>query len=236
MSGIMRFKNYTRYLMNKFALFILLLQLPFYMHAADSTSDGAAAKAESGSASSGLKDDPDDMKAMNAAVRDPYASHVDISGMESYAHILGMSADSSARSFTGALSRWLAKQSGALQPDIAGVGSLPERKTTEATYDTFTTMLAPEKLLDQDALKRTCERQTAAMMMGCLLLKDLQKFNRGEKIPDIMIQIQAAQQLLTVNEQVTLAPTVTAALKEAIAVARYKTAHQIQTHQKQQEE
>ncbi len=224
--------------MNKFALFILLLQLPFYMHAADPTSTGAAAASEtdSGSASSGLPDDQDDMRSMEAALSDPYASHVDISGMESYAHILGMSADPTARSLTGALSRWLAKQSGALQPDIAGVGSLAERKTTEATYDTFTTMLAREKPLDQDALKRTCERQTAAMMLGCLLLKDLQKFNRGEKIPDIMIQIQAAQQLLTVNEQATLAPTVTAALKAAITVARDKTAHQIQTHQKQQEE
>lgn len=215
--------------MSRFALFILTLHLPLYIHTADPKKTDSPDSSSDTSASSSKSDDFSKRLSIDSPSRlAHYEDHVDISGMESYAEILGISADPNSRSTMSALLRWGAKQSGSLRPDIAGVGSLEERRRTERTLGKFETMLTPEQEeLDQEIVRQTIERQTAAMSLGISLLKALHSSNTKKPIPDILIKIQAAQQLLMVNEHAVLPPALTEAIKQALAIARDKTAHQM---------
>jgi len=227
--GITLLKNCRRDSMSRLALFILTLHLPLYIHAADPEKSGSTDAGADSTSSSESRGDLSDLLSMDSALRSSlYADHVDISGMKSYAEILGISADPSNRSTIAAILRWGVKQSGSLQSDIAGVGSLDERRRTERTFRKFVTMLETEQdELDPETLKQVLDRQAAAMAIGASLLKALQSSNSGKPVPDILMKIQAAQQLLTVNEHTTLPPAITTALKAALAIARDKTTHQM---------
>lgn len=209
--------------MNRLTLFIFILHLPIYVQAADT---GASSDSDGTGSSSG---DFDRSISMEDALANPHASHIDISGTDSFATLLGISTDASQRSIAAAVLRWCVKQTGTLQPDMAGVGSLAERKRTERIYSKFATMLTTDEELDQETLKQLLERQIAATTIAVTLLKALQRSNRGERVPDVLAKIQAAQQLIEVDEQHALPPSITTALQAALAIARDYTAHQIQS-------
>lgn len=244
--------------MSRLAVFISLLHLPFYIYAADTgdgpnpssslsstlnestglkdpsglddaaknPSTGSSGTSESTSTSSS-DGNLDDILSMDGALH-PDMNHVDISGMEGLAGLLGISAATNERSYTASFLRWGAKQTGALQPDIAGVGSLNERRRSERILVKFANMAAPEGEFDADVLKQTLERQAATIAIAISLLKTLHDLNGGKNVSDIVIKIQAAQQILNMHEEKTLPPILTTALKTALAIARDSTAAQIQ--------
>ena len=205
--------------MSKWVLFLVcFFSVPVY--AADS---GSTPESPSGSyrddALSGLLGSGASATAASAA---PVTSHVDISQLPTgvSTDFFRISADERDRGLVGSALRFCAKQSGGLDYDLAGVGSINERQRTERILAKHTTMLGPDDEYETETLKQFLDRQTAATTVAISFITELQKFSRGTEVADIILKTQAAHQLLTIHQETTLAPAISNALTNALKTAR----------------
>ena len=126
------------------------------------------------------------------------------------------------RSLLAGIWRWGNKKIGGATSELAGLGTIGEKKRTEAILQQCAQVLSTNNATLAPALqKQYLERIMSANTIALAIIEMLQAYNAEESVTeDTLTVTQNAQTLLDMHKDTTLPPTISEALAAQLKTAR----------------